>query len=81
MFALGYYIVFKSTNKVNLYHEVIMPISVCPSTDDLYVQMQFPKHVLVKTREINHELKFLRSMSCSLFHTWGHIRNYILRGG
>ena len=58
-----------------------MPIYLCPSTFDLHVQMSLPKHVLVWTQEINHELECLRYMSCSLFRVWGHIRNDILRGG
>ena len=58
-----------------------MTIYVCPSNYALHVQMKFPKHVLVQTRDINKELYSLQIMSCYIFHVWGHIRNDILCGG
>ena len=39
-----------------------MPIYVRPSTFDLHVQMKFPKHILVQTRERNHELECIISI-------------------
>ena len=71
----------KSTNKVNLYHKVMLPIYVCPSTNSLHVQMKLPKHVLVRTREINREFECLISMLHSIFCVWGHKINEILYGG
>ena len=58
-----------------------MPIFLCPSTYALHVQMKLPKHVLVQTQEINHELEFLLSMSRYLFCVSGHIRYVILSRG
>ena len=79
--SLWYYIVCKSTYKVDLYHKVMMFIYVCTSTYVLNVHMKFPKHVLVQTQEKNQELECLQYIYCSLVCVWDYISNDILRRG
>ena len=57
-----------------------MPIYVYPSTHDIYVQIKLSKHVLVQTKDINHQLEFLQYMSRYVFFVLGHIRNNIICG-
>ena len=54
---------------------------MCSGNYALHVQMKFPKHLLVQTRDINQELECLRYMYHYIFCIWGHISNEILRGG